>query len=270
MKKSSMKGAVLLMLGCVVGGCAAASCNETTEETEELGSGGASGAASTEATAEPSASASSAPAMPAVVALAKEKLDGKTPEPGRVGQTLAVTSAKVDFEVVKAWTIGSADEVEKATDDEARFGASAGGDVLAALELTDCTWGADEGIRLGKDELPTQVADGVCMQGKAAYRAIRAKIDVDGTEVVAIGGWKDGSEKDQVLETFRSAAKMRSVRACCSALTKSAVSAPANQKLIYTAAAAVCQAFVNTKDGREALRQIRGKLPGVTIPASCM
>lgn len=274
MKTTSMKSAILLVLGGALAGCPAASCNETSDETSEGdGSEGASGASSTKATAEPAGSGSSAPSSvkTAPRALAKAELDGKKPDAAHTGQTLAVSSAKMSFVVQRDWKKDAAAEVERAVGSASRFAATGeAGDVLAALELTDCTWADEEDIVLGVDELATKVSDGVCMQGKATYRTIRAKIDVGGKEVLAVGGWKDGSDSDDVLDAFRSAAKTRSVQACCSALTNNAVHAPANQKLIYAAAAGFCQTLVNTKEGRDALRQIRGKLPGVSIPASCM
>jgi hypothetical protein len=232
------------------------------------------------ATASATTSAAPSTDKPSVVARAKAELHEKEPDADFKGSALSVTGAKSGFSVPAPWTMSDADSIHKAIDDKGRFGATGyadgddtaakAGEVAKALELTDCTWGSDEDISLGKDKVATKVADGVCMRGKTVERAIRAVVAGDDSKIVAVGAWNDqGGDDKGVFNSFRSLAEAKSVAACCAALQSNAVSAPPQQKLAYGAAIVVCQGLVQSKEGRQALAQIRAALPGVPIPAQC-
>jgi hypothetical protein len=227
----------------------------------------------------PSASPSSGGGDVAIKPIAKDELDGKEADADHSGSSLGVKGTKAVFTVAKGWTMGTAElKTAVAGDEKGRFGATgyeAGGDTKAKteeavkeLELTDCKWGSEEDITLGKGKLPAKVTDGVCMRDKTAVRTIRAVLAEDDANVVAVGGWDDGSDNKAILNTFRSLRKV-DVQACCSAIKGNMASAPANQKLIYGAAYALCQSLVGNPDAMKALAQLRGKLGGVTIPAAC-
>jgi hypothetical protein len=254
-----------------VAGLALAGCPDETAESE-------SGSEPTEITSSrpEGSSTSNGSEEPApetkieIVALAKEALDGKRPDASYSGTGLAVEAWV--FTVPEAWDTSTTDDVElaKAGDGQSRFGAArSGSDVIGALELGDCRWSDEEEVRLGAGEIPAKVADGVCMRKDTPVRTIRAVIDGEGKGLVAIGGWDDGSDDENVLETFRSLEKAKPIAACCSALSGNAANAPPPQKPFYAAALVVCQSLVRSKAGREALAQVRSKLPGVPVPGEC-
>jgi hypothetical protein len=209
---------------------------------------------------------------------AKAELDGKEPDAGYNGNGLAVTGQKYGFTVPAAWKVTG--DKAAADGNKSQLGATgyADGDdmakkteaVLASLGLTACTWGGDEDAALGKDKLPSKVADGVCKRDKVDVRVVRAIVSGDKAKIVAVGSWDDpGGDDKGVFESLRAIAEGGNIQACCSAITQNMASAPLQQKPIYAAALVVCQSLVNTQQGREALGQIRGKLPGVPIPAAC-
>jgi hypothetical protein len=285
-------GALALMVGLFLVGCppetkdTGGDTPSTSAKPSAKTSGDTSAAPAASSSAPPPAAGSAAP-EPApgglsITPRAKAELDGKEPDAGYKGTTLAVTGAKYGFTAPTGWKTSSAADVSMAAadGDKAKFGATGYKDgddmaqkteaVLKGLGLTGCTWGADEDVTLGKDKVPAKVADGVCKRDKADVRVIRAIVTGENAKIVAVGAWDDpGGDDKGVLETFRSLAEGGSVAACCSALASNAVSAPMNQKPIYAAAVAVCQSLTSSKEGREALAQIRGKLPGVPIPAAC-
>lgn len=232
------------------------------------------------ASAAPSATPSSAPKEVAIVARAKEQLDGKEPDASHSGQALAVEGAKASFTVLSDWTLGSA-EVRTALskDDKGRFAAigHTDGDAKAKgeaaekeLKLTACRWSADEDITLGKDKLPTKVADGVCMRDKTVVRMIRAVVSDADANIVALGGWDDGADDAAVLDTFRSLKKGGgSIAACCDAISGNMASAPPNQKVGYAAALVFCRSVMASPEARQILAQVRGKLGGLSVPPAC-
>ncbi len=272
---------VALLLG--VAACPSASESDTTAEAP--GSGSAKSSAATSANPAPSATssgaASSAPSEVAIVPLAKAELDGKEAAATHKGKALGVEGAKATFTVLDDWSHGTADvRTAIAKDEKARFAATGYADgssttdkadaAAKELKLTGCRWAADEDITLGKDKLPTKVADGACKRDQTTVRAIRAVVtDVD-ANIVAIGAWDDGADTGSVLETFRSLAKASgSVAACCDAIASNMISAPPEQKLGYGAALALCRSAMASPEGREVLGQVRGKLGSLPIPAAC-
>lgn len=239
--------------------------------------------ASGSATAAPSPSAapSGAPSEVAIVPRAKEQLDGKERDPSHTGKPLAVDGAKATFTVLGDWTVGTADvRTALPKDEKGRFAATGhaegkdtqakGEAVEKELGLKGCRWAADEDISLGKDKLPTKVADGVCMRDKTVVRTIRAVVADADANIVAVGGWDDGADDTAVLNTFRSLEKASgSIAACCDGIVSNMASAPPNQKVGYAAALVFCRSVMASPEARQMLGQVRGKLGGLSIPAAC-
>lgn len=258
-----------------------------TTETPPVATNTAATPAET-ATATPTTTlAPEAPGAEGVEAKAKAELDGKTPDAGFTGTTLAVAGTKVSFTVPTGWKATKSGDftIAPSADEKARFGAGGykdGDDSAAkltalatAMSLTDCQWSTPESISMGKDKLPATVSDGVCKRGGASVKAIASTMAGKDMNVVSMGAWDEGGDSTAVFNTFRSAKKAggggdpTGIAACCSALRGNAASAPLNVKGNYLAAAAACDAVRNNPQGRAALAGVRSMLAGANIPAAC-
>ncbi len=219
--------------------------------------------------------------QPTPGSFAKGELDGKEPDAGWSGQSLAV--GKIVFTAPKDWAKKAGDFTAlTASDGSDRFaagkypdGAQATGSMDAALKalgLTDCTWSAADNISLGKDKIPAQTADGNCKRdgkpAKAAYVAIAGP----NQNVLAVGSWDDGKEKP-VMNTFKSARAGSgggsSIAACCAAIEQNMVSAPLNQKGIYAVALGACRQAMSNPQTAQALASVQAALAGAGVPGAC-
>ncbi len=276
LKSNSML--VLLSMAALAGACSKDESEDTPKKKPA--------SASATATPPPPVATSAAQVVPdspppAAGSFAKGELDGKEPDAGWAGQSLAV--GKIVFTAPKDWAKKAGDfTTVTASDGAGRFaagkypdGAQATGSMDAAIKalgLTDCSWTGADNISLGKDKIPAQTADGNCKRDgkptKAAYVAISGKDQ----NVLAVGAWDDGKEKP-VMNTFRSARVGQgggsSIAACCQALEQNSVSAPLQQKGAYIAAAGACRALMNNPQTATALAQIHGMLAGAGVPPAC-
>jgi hypothetical protein len=194
-----------------------------------------------------------------------------------------VTGTKGSFTVPTDWkrTKSGDFNVATSTDDKNRFAtASYEGDAkpkldgaAAALGYSDCKWGSDESVSMGKDKIAATVADGVCKRSGNTVHAVRATIAGD-DNIVAVGGWDEDGGKDKVVfNTFRSV-KLASgdgsgIAACCAAIRGNMQSAPPQQKPAYLAALGACNAAMGSAQGRQALAGVRAALAGVGVPGAC-
>ena len=267
---------------------AVAGCPKETEETAPppTTTPSASAAASTPLVPATASAAASSGNKPPIEARAKAELDGKDPT-NTAGNALAVEGSKASFVTPTAWTTTKSGvwHVSSSTDQKSKFASgsfgtedanSKLGDIANALGYTECEWGSPESIAMGKDKLPTSVADGVCLRAGAPVRTAYAILAGEGLNVLSVGGWDTGGgNAAEVFEVFRNVKKTAGtgdasgIAACCAALSQNANSAPPEQKGAYLAAAGLCNSIRNSPQGRAALAQVRGLLAGANVPASC-
>ncbi len=196
---------------------------------------------------------------PPIKARIKDEVDNKDPDAGYSGTKLTVSGSKGAFVAPLAWdTQGQKSESK---DKKSGFYAMSGGDTPSSksnrdaaatkLGLSDCDWGPEQAVKMGKDKVAATVADGVCLRGstvvvRTGYAAIT---DAD-YKLLAMGGWDDaGGKAKGVFDTFRSLmkdaggkAKPGGVAACCAVIKQNKISAPPNQQGAYTMALGACQA----------------------------
>ena len=270
---------------------AVAGCPKEEEETGPV-SPPSSTATSTTAASTPlvpataSAVSSGSGNKPPIEARAKAELDNKDPT-NTAGNTLAVEGSKGSFVTPTAWTTTKSGvwHVSSSTDQKSKFASgsfgtedanSKLGDIANALGYTECEWGSPESIAMGKDKLPTSVADGVCLRAGAPVRTAYAILAGEGLNILSVGGWDTGGgNAAEVFEVFRNVKKTAGtgdasgIAACCAALSQNAQNAPPEQKGAYLAAAGACNSLRNSPQGRAALAQVRGLLAGANVPATC-
>jgi hypothetical protein len=285
--KLSLSTSALALLAAA----ALAGCPESAEETGPVTTT-ATASATTAPTASttplvPSTASSTAPTgnKPPIEPRAKAELDNKDPT-NTAGNALAVEGTKAAFVVPTAWTTtkSGAWHVSTTADQKSKFAAGSFGtedpnsklaEVATAMGYTECEWGTPESISMGKEKIPTSVADGVCLRAGAPVRTAYATMTGEGLNVLAVGGWDTGGgSAAEVFEIFRNAKKAAGgdatgIAACCAALAQNAKSAPPQQQGAYLAAAGACNAVRSSPQGRAALAQVRAMLAGANVPAQC-
>ncbi|MBW2457533.1 MAG: hypothetical protein JRI68_23700 [Deltaproteobacteria bacterium] len=263
---------------------------ESTEETGPPQSSADTTKAETTATAAPTVALTvdNGPGTPGVTPRAKMALDNQAPDGGATGGTFAVKGTKGSFGVPKGWATSQSGDfsIRAAADKKSSFTATSWGEkedpsskrdpAAAALQLTDCVWGAPESISLGKDKLPAMVADGTCKHAGVNSPVVYATIAGDDLNVAALGAWEDpGGDQKPVFSIFKSAKKAggggdpTGIGACCAALQQNSVNAPLQQKGYYLAALGVCNSLRSNPQGRAALGQVRAALQSANVPAAC-
>lgn len=219
-----------------------------------------------------------------VGARVKGEIDGKEPDAGARGPTLA--AGKATFAAPTGWNPGKGGAWNSAASADNKAGVAAGTygateaataklpDAAAALGYTDCQWAPAETVSVGKDKLAGVAADGTCKQGGAQVKA--AYVAFDSMKVLAVGGWADGGDATGVFSTFRhtkgvagGSGDSTGLKACCDALAQNANSAPIEQKGSYLQAAAVCRGLISNPQGRALLGSVRAALAGASVPSSC-
>ncbi len=263
-------------------------CKKDDEEEDGPKKKSSASAATTQAPTPPPA-ATSAAVVPETPqngpSLAKTELDNKEPDAGWAGSSLAV--GKISFTHPKDWASKSGDfTAVTSSDGTSRFaagkypdGAAPTGSMDAAtkaLGLTDCSWGTADTISLGKDHLSAQAADGSCKREGKAVKAIYTATNGANMNVLAVGAWDEGTDKKNVVNTFRSAKSASGggtadpgIAACCQAIQQNSVNAPLQYKGMYVAAFGACQAAMNNPQGKQALGGVRSMLAAAGVPAQC-
>ncbi len=290
MKAKLTQSALVVFATFGLAGCP----EESTEETGPPQSSADTSTADTtpSATAAPTVALTvdNGPGTPGVTPRAKMALDGQPPDGGATGGgTFAVKGTKGSFGVPKGWATSTAGDfsVRAAADKKSSFTATGWGEkedpstkrdpAAAALQLTDCVWGAPESISLGKDKLPATVADGTCKRAGVNSPVVYATIAGDDLNVAALGTWDDpGGNQNTVFSIFKSAKKAgggtgdpSGIAACCAALQQNSVNAPIQQKGYYLAALGICNSLRSNPQGRAALGQVRAALQSANVPAAC-
>lgn len=79
----------------------------------------------------------------------------------------------------------------------------------------------------------------------------------------------DAADADADADADAKPTGVNPIAACCAALQGNMASAPPEQKLIYGAAVAACNAARSNPNAAGALAQVRAALAGVGTPSSC-
>ncbi len=271
-----------------------AACNKDKDETGDEAKKATTSTATAQTAAPPPpppppAATSVAAVVPETpTGLARTELDGKEPDAGWSGGTLAVS--KLTFTTPKDWATKTGDfTAAVAADGSSGFAAGKYPDGAApaslrdaaakALGLTECSWGSTDSIGLGKDKLPAQAADGTCKRDGKPAKAIFAATSGKDMNVLAVGSFDDGKDMKPMLNTFRSAkgaggggtgtGDSSGVAACCAAIRQNKASAPIMYQGAYAAAEGACAAAMTNPQGKQALGAVRSMLSMAGVPAAC-
>ncbi|MBM4377478.1 MAG: hypothetical protein FJ095_20570 [Deltaproteobacteria bacterium] len=269
-----------------------AACNK--DESGADSKGAASSASATASAATPPPPPPAATSVAAVVpdvpttpgsTIAKTELDGKAPDEGWSGGTLAVS--KLTFTTAKGWASKSGDfSVSAASDGSTGIAAGKYPDgaqpsslrdaAAKALGVTDCSWATTETISLGKDKLAAQAADGSCKRDGKPAKAVFVATSGKDMNVLAVASWDDGKDSKAALNTLRSAkgagggGDSSGIAACCAAIKQNMASAPIMYQGAYAAAYGACNSAMSSPDGKKALGTVRSMLSMAGgAPASC-
>lgn len=241
------------VLCCVfVSAILASGCKSKSDDTPPMPT-----AQPTATVTQPAVLATAQPAGPGDVV--KSELDNRSD--GVTGTPVTASGAKASIQVAPDWKIvKGAVETASATDQRSRLGVAAYGaegpagqlDKLASgTGVGGCQWAAPQTLTVGKDNLPTQAADGTCSKGatkeSAAYMAAEG--------LVVMGSWDDGADRNALFGAMRSVAKPKmgtagptNLVACCRALAQNAKSAPPPQNAYMLQAAATCEAAASANN----------------------
>lgn len=206
----------------------------------------------------------------------KAELDGKTE--GTKGDAILAKDAKASVQVPSTWKKEAKGDVSTASSPDGKQAIAVSAydgsapkldAAAAAIGLTGCSWGTVENVTVGKDKLAGIAADGVCTKGGAQVHTAYLGDLTD--NFLVVGVWDN--DMKSVFDNMRSIAKTADgpdpIAACCNALNANMQSAPPQQKLLYAAAIAACNAAKGSAQGRAALAGIRGALVGIAAPGTC-
>lgn len=218
--------------------------------------------------------------------LARSALDGKEPDAGWTGTQLSVN--KLSFTRPSEWASKNGDFTVAALTDgsngiaagkypDGASGANLRDAAAKALGLVECSWGATDSIKLGKDKLTAEAADGACKREGKAAKAIFVATSGKDMNVLAVGSWDEGKDEKGVLNTLRSAkgavtgtgGDPSGIAACCAAIRQNMGSAPLQYQGMYAAAAGACQSAIGNPQGKQALGSVRAMLTMAGVPAAC-
>jgi hypothetical protein len=199
----------------------------------------------------------------------KAELDNK-PDGTTGGALVLAKDAKASIMVPTAWKQEAKGDVSTALAGDGKSGVAASAydgsnpkldAAAAAIGLTGCTWGTIENVTAGKDKLAANAADGVCTRnGAQVHTAYLADLT---DNFVTVGFWE--TDMKSVFDNMRSITKVvvgdsNALKPCCDAIKGNMASAPPQQKLIYAAAAAACDAASKNGQGIAAVRGALGAL----------
>jgi len=282
--KKSRKLLMLLAAAMLLIGCPKESTSDEDDDDDDDDDAVATATAKTPAT-KPSV-AEIAPEDPnagsGITSRVKDELDNKDPA-STEGTPFAVSGAAESFVIPTGWTNAKSGTfaTAKSADSKAWFAGSnvATGEnaqakrdgAVAALGFTDCKWGSNIGIAIGKEKIAAQAADGVCKKGDATVPTAFISLP----DLAAVGGWEEGSEAKGIWSTFRNIKKAgkggdsTGIAACCAAISQNMQSAPPQHKMAYQLALGACNAAKSSPQGRQALSGVRAALAGAGVPAPC-